>query len=101
MIARIPTFAVLMALCVAWAPAPSDPDAVEAPPLPEPVEIGPSIGEAEVALYFTTTSLKSASSELQAGLAMNPQTYIHPRHDAVPKKRIHKMALNATDQARR
>jgi soluble lytic murein transglycosylase len=101
MIARIPTFAALMALCVAWAPAPSDPDAVEAPPLPEPVELGPSIGEAEVALYFTTPSLKSASSELQAGRAANALRYLPARPEDIPTKWLKAMALKAADQPSR
>src|SRR2546422_280147 len=61
---RLLSFAAV-ALCVAWVPAPPDPLAAD--PDVEAVERGPAIGEAELAPYFTSSALKSALSELQAG----------------------------------
>src|SRR5439155_11505570 len=68
-----------VALCVAWVPAPPDPlaDDLEV----EAVERGPAIGEAELAPYFTTSALKSALSELQAGRAAHALRFL-PRRPA-------------------
>src|SRR2546427_10922567 len=73
---RLLSFAAV-ALCVAWVPAPPDPLAAD--PDVEAVERGPAIGEAELAPYFTSSALKSALSELQAGRAANALRFLPPR----------------------
>ncbi|HYS09457.1 MAG TPA: lytic transglycosylase domain-containing protein [Myxococcales bacterium] len=96
MIVRIQTLTLLSALCVAGAVSSSE---VEVdPPLPEPIEIGAAIGEAELAPRFTTPSLKSASSELQAGRAANALRYLPSVPDDVPTKWLKAMALKAAEQ---
>src|SRR2546422_9281383 len=64
-------------LCVAWVPAPPDPLAAD--PDVEAVERGPAIGEAELAPYFTSSALKSALSELQAGRGAEALRLLPPR----------------------
>src|SRR2546428_2577300 len=78
---RLLSFAAV-ALCVAWVPAPPDPLAAD--PDVEAVERGPAIGEAELAPYFTTSALKSALSELQAGRAANAFRFLPPRPAGAP-----------------
>src|SRR5256885_13843345 len=73
---RLLSFAAV-ALCVAWVPAPPDPLAAD--PDVEAVERGPAIGEAELAPYFTSSALKSALSELQAGRGADALWFLSPR----------------------
>src|SRR2546430_13740899 len=73
---RLLSFAAV-ALCVAWVPAPPDPLAAD--PDVEAVERGPAIGEAELAPYFTTSALKSALSELQAGRGADTLSVFSPQ----------------------
>src|SRR2546425_8207395 len=80
---RLLSFAAV-ALCVAWVPAPPDPLAAD--PDVEAVERGPAIGEAELAPYFTSSALKSALSELQAGRAANALRFLSPRPGGGPTR---------------
>src|SRR3989442_8264488 len=81
---RLLSFAAV-ALCVAWVPAPPDPLAAD--PDVEAVERGPAIGEAELAPYFTSSALKSALSELQAGRGADALPIFFPRPAAAPPPR--------------
>src|SRR2546430_14895811 len=78
---RLLSFAAV-ALCVAWVPAPPDPLAAD--PDVEAVERGPAIGEAELAPYFTTSALKSALSELQAGRGADALRIFSPQAGGWP-----------------
>src|ERR1043166_2679140 len=99
MIIRIQTLTLLSALCGARAACSSE---VEVdPPLPEPIEIGAAIGGPDLAPYFTTPSLKSALSELQAGRAANALRYPPSRPDDVPTRWLKAMALKAAEQPER
>jgi peptidoglycan lytic transglycosylase len=93
MIVRLLTLAALTALCVAWVPAHSDPLAGV-----ESVELGPTIGEAQLAPYFTTPALQSALSELQAGRASNALRFIPSRPADVPAKWLKALVLKAADR---
>src|SRR5260370_37881565 len=76
MIARKTALAALLALCAAWAPGPWGYVRVEQPQDEEPdvdaVELGPAIGEAQLAPYFQTPALKSALSARPAGRPPSP-----------------------------
>src|SRR2546427_3255629 len=78
---RLLSFAAV-ALCVAWVPAPPDPLAAD--PDVEAVERGPAIGEAELAPYFTSSALKSALSELQAGRGAEAVRFFPPPPAGAP-----------------
>src|SRR3989454_3477518 len=91
---RLLTFATV-ALCVAWVPAPPDPLAGD--PEVEAVERGPAIGEAEMAPYFTTSALKSALSELQAGRAANALRFLPRRPADAPTRWLKALALKAAE----
>src|SRR3989442_8427793 len=78
---RLLSFAAV-ALCVAWVPAPPDPLAAD--PDVEAVERGPAIGEAELAPYFTSSALKSALSELQAGRGADAFRFFSPQPAGAP-----------------
>ena len=92
MIVRLLTFSAVMALCVAWVPAQPDPLADV-----EPQDQGPVIGEAQLAPYFTSSRLKSALSELQAGRAANALRYLPSRPADVPTKWLKALALKAAN----
>src|SRR5258708_5918920 len=92
MIVRLLTFSAVMALCVAWVPAQPDPLADV-----EPQEQGPAIGEAQLAPHFTSSRLKSALSELQAGRAANALRYLPSRPADVPTKWLKALALKAAN----
>src|SRR2546428_14110847 len=91
---RLLSFAAV-ALCVAWVPAPPDPLAAD--PDVEAVERGPAIGEAELAPYFTTSALKSALSELQAGRAGKALRFFSPRPGGGPTPWLPGVALRAAE----
>jgi soluble lytic murein transglycosylase len=91
---RLLTFATV-ALCVAWVPAPADPIAADLEV--EAVERGPAIGEAELAPYFTTSSLKSALSELQAGRAEHALRFLPRRPADTPTRWLKALALKAAE----
>src|SRR5438445_4882012 len=91
---RLLSFAAV-ALCVAWVPAPPDPLAAD--PDVEAVERGPAIGEAELAPYFTSSALKSALSELQAGRAANALRFLPRRPADAPTRWLKALALKAAD----
>src|SRR6266404_8387148 len=93
MIVRLLTFSAVMALCVAWVPAQPDPLADV-----EPQDQGPAIGEAQLAPYFTSSRLKSALSELQAGRAANALRYLPSRPADVPTRWLKALALKAADR---
>ena len=93
MILRIQTLAALTALCVVWVPARAE-QAVDV----EPVDTGPWIGDAQLAPYFTTPSLKSALSELQAGRAANALRYLPSRPSEIPARWLRALALKGADQ---
>src|SRR2546425_12474948 len=84
-----------VALCVAWVPAPPDPLAGD--PEVEAVERGPAIGEAELAPYFTTSALKSALSELQAGRAADALRFFSPRPAGGPAPGLKALGLEGAD----
>jgi soluble lytic murein transglycosylase len=92
MIVRLLTLSAVMALCVAWVPAQPDPLADV-----EPQEQGPAIGEAQLAPYFTSSRLKSALSELQAGRAANALRYLPSRPADVPTKWLKALALRGAN----
>ncbi len=92
MIVRLLTFSAVVALCVAWVPAQPDPLADV-----EPQDQGPAIGEAQLAPYFTSSRLKSALSELQAGRAANALRYLPSRPADVPTKWLKALALKAAN----
>src|SRR2546421_7282303 len=94
MIPRLLSFAAVV-LCAAWVPAPPDPLAAD--PDVEAVERGPAIGEAELAPYFTSSALKSALSELQAGRAAEPLRFLSPRPAGAPPPWGQAPALEAAD----
>src|SRR2546428_9028869 len=87
---RLLSFAAV-ALCVAWVPAPPDPLAAD--PDVEAVERGPAIGEAELAPYFTSSALKSALSELQAGRAGDALRVLSPQPAEGPTPGFQEPAL--------
>src|SRR2546428_13486519 len=87
---RLLSFAAV-ALCVAWVPAPPDPLAGD--PDVEAVERGPAIGEAELAPYFTTSALKSALSELQAGRAEHALRFLPRPPPDTPTRSLKALAL--------
>src|SRR2546427_1726362 len=91
---RLLSFAAV-ALCVAWVPAPPDPLAAD--PDVEAVERGPAIGEAELAPYFTTSALKSALSELQAGRAANAFRVLPPTPAGSPTPWVQARAPEAAE----
>src|SRR2546426_10636652 len=91
---RLLSFAAV-ALCVAWVPAPPDPLAAD--PDVEAVERGPAIGEAEMAPYFTTSALKSALSELQAGRAANALRFLPRRPAGAPTRGLKALGLKGAD----
>src|SRR5437870_1083536 len=91
---RLLTFATV-ALCVAWVPAPPDPLAGD--PEVEAVERGPAIGEAELAPYFTTSALKSALSELQAGRAEHALRFLPRRPADTPTRWLKALALKGAE----
>src|SRR5439155_25999145 len=84
-----------VALCVAWVPAPPDPLADD--PEVEAVERGPAIGEAELAPYFTTSALKSALSELQAGRAAHALRFLPRRPADTPTRWLKALVLKAAE----
>jgi len=92
MIVRLLTLSAVMALCVAWVPAQPDPLADV-----EPQEQGPAIGEAQLAPYFTSSRLKSALSELQAGRAANALRYLPSRPADLPTRWLKALALKAAN----
>jgi soluble lytic murein transglycosylase len=92
MIVRLLTFSAVTALCAAWVPARPDPLADV-----EPAEQGPAFGEAQLAPYFTSSRLKSALSELQAGRAANALRYLPSRPADVPTKWLKALALKAAN----
>src|SRR5256885_6646715 len=94
MIPRLLSFAAVV-LCAAWVPAPPDP--LVADPDVEAVERGPAIGEAELAPYFTTSALKSALSELQAGRAANALRFLPRRPADAPTPGLQALALKGAD----
>src|SRR2546425_11206921 len=91
---RLLSFAAV-ALCVAWVPAPPDPLAAD--PDVEAVERGPAIGEAELAPYFTSSALKSALSELQAGRAADALRFFSPRPAGGPAPGLKALGLEGAD----
>src|SRR3982751_5043943 len=96
MIPRLSSLVAVCVLCVAWAPAPSDllvhePDA-------DAVKRGPAIGQADLAPYFTSPALKSASSELQAGRAKNALQFLPRKPADAPTKWLKALALKAADE---
>src|SRR2546425_4424865 len=91
---RLLSFAAV-ALCVAWVPAPPDPLAAD--PDVEAVERGPAIGEAELAPYFTTSALKSALSELQAGRAEHALRFLPRRPADTPTRWLKALALKGAE----
>src|SRR2546426_9742204 len=95
---RLLSFAAV-ALCVAWVPAPPDPLAAD--PDVEAVERGPAIGEAELAPYFTTSALKSALSELQAGRAAEALRVLPRTAADAPAPGLKALALEAADPPKR
>jgi hypothetical protein len=52
----------------------------------EAVELGPAIGEPQLAPHFTTPALRSALSELQAGRAESALRYLPARPQDPPVK---------------
>jgi soluble lytic murein transglycosylase len=63
-------------------------------------ELGPEIGEEQVAPYFTTPALKSALSELQAGRPENALTFLPAKPKDAPARWLKALALRADDQPR-
>src|SRR2546427_623325 len=95
---RLLSFAAV-ALCVAWVPAPPDPLAAD--PDVEAVERGPAIGEAELAPYFTTSALKSALSELQAGRGGDALRVLPPPPAGAPSRGVQALGPEAGDHPQR
>src|SRR3989442_5570009 len=94
---RLLSFAAV-ALCVAWVPA--QPDPLAADPDVEAVERGPAIGEAELAPYFTSSALKSALSELQAGRAAEALRFLSPPAAGGPAPWVQAPGLEAAGPPR-
>src|SRR5258708_9118621 len=103
MIARKAALAALLALCAAWAPGPWGYVRAEQPQDEEPdvdaVELGPALGESQLAPYFQTPALKSALSELQAGRPESALAYL-PARPTGPARWLKALALKAAEQPR-
>src|SRR5260370_35598987 len=103
MIARKAALAALLALCAAWAPGPWGYVRAEQPQDEEPdvdaVELGPALGESQLAPYFQTPALKSALSELQAGRPESALAYL-PARPPGPARWLRALALKAAEQPR-
>jgi hypothetical protein len=72
---------------------------VEPPPVvDDDPALGPAIGDAQLAPYFTTPALRSALSEVLAGRAENALTFLPPAPKDGPTKWLKAVALRAADQ---
>ncbi|HEX9576532.1 MAG TPA: lytic transglycosylase domain-containing protein [Myxococcales bacterium] len=88
------------ALLAAWTPSwlavrPADPPAVVDNDDPA---LGPALGEAQLAPWFTTPALKSALSEFQAGRAESALTFLPPAPKEAPVKWLKALVLRAADK---
>jgi soluble lytic murein transglycosylase len=98
MILRFPTLVAVTALCVAWAPAPSDPLAGD--PDVASVARGPAIGEPQLSPYFTAPDLGAALSELQAGRPASALRRLPRNPTESPVRWLRALALKADDRPR-
>ena len=64
------------------------------------VALGPAFDDARLEPYFTSTALKSALSELQAGRAASALTFLPPRPKDAPTRWLKALCLRGADQPR-
>jgi peptidoglycan lytic transglycosylase len=95
---RFASLAAVLALCVAWTPAPADLLAGDAEVAA--VERGPAIGAPQLAPYFTEPALEAALIELQAGRPANALRRLPRKPTESPVKWLRALALRADDQPR-
>jgi soluble lytic murein transglycosylase len=99
MIRRLSSLFAVCLFSVAWAPSPAD--LLVREPEADAVDRGPAIGEADLAPYFNSPALKSASSELQAGRAKSAVRFLPRRPADAPTKWLKALALRAAEEPRK
>jgi soluble lytic murein transglycosylase len=88
-------------LLAGWTPAWMAVRPLETPPVvEEDPALGPAIGDAQLATYFTTPAQRSALSELQAGRPESALTFLPAAPKDAPTRWLKALALRASDEPR-